>query len=302
MERRKIFRIIRIALLVVIAVCLLQIWRENKLSARHKQYQEDLSSMLRAGAPEREEGAEQPKSQEAKAEEQIQPQESAVKEQMPAQGMEAEGQSDTLAQERDISDRFRELYAANNDLTGWLIIPGTVIDYPVMQCEDNEYYLHHNFYREEDRYGCLFVKDIADVDTPGTNFIIYGHNMKDGAMFGELDEYRDKSFYEEHPFINFDTLYEERTYEIMAVFLSRVYKEDEDVFKYYQFYQADSEEEFLAFYENIMDRTLYETGVTAEFGDTFLMLSTCAYHEENGRLVVVAKRRNEEAAKAILTQ
>ena len=68
-----------------------------------------------------------------------------------------------------------------------------------MQCNDNEYYLHHNFYREEDKYGCLYVKDIADVNTPATNFIIYGHNMKDGSMFGNLDQYQEQTFYQEHP-------------------------------------------------------------------------------------------------------
>lgn len=67
-----------------------------------------------------------------------------------------------------------------------------------MQCGDNEYYLHHNFDREEDKYGSLFVKDIADVNTPSTNFIIYGHNMKDGSMFGDLDKYREKTFYEDY--------------------------------------------------------------------------------------------------------
>lgn len=158
-----------------------------------------------------------------------------------------------------------------------------------MQREDDEYYLHHDFYGEESRYGCLYVRGQADVDTPGTNFIIYGHNMKDGSMFGDLDLYRKESFWREHPRISFDTLYEERTYEIIAVFRSRVYQPEEDVFKYYQFYQADNQEEFSWFYENIKELSLYDTGVTAVFGDTFLTLSTCAYHVEDGRFVVVAK-------------
>lgn len=90
--------------------------------------------------------------------------------------------------------------------------------------------------------------------------------------------------------ISFDTLYEERNYEIVAVFLSRVYREDEEVFKYYDFYEADTPEEFQEFYENIKSLSLYDTKVTAEYGDTFITLSTCAYHVEDGRLVVVAKR------------
>ena len=191
-------------------------------------------------------------------------------------------------------EKFKSLYAENNELIGWLSIPKTTIDYPVMQNEDNEYYLHHNFYGEEDKYGCLFVKDFVDVNTSYTNFIIYGHNMKDGSMFGELDEYKDEAFCREHPLIYFDTLYEERTYEVMAVFLSQVYESDDNVFKYYEFYQADTEDEFLSFYKAVTDMSLYETGVTAGFGDTFLMLSTCAYHVDDGRLVVLAKRVNNQ--------
>lgn len=188
-----------------------------------------------------------------------------------------------------VLEKYRALYQENGDLVGWLSIEGTDIDYPVMQREDDEYYLHHDFYGEESRYGCLYVKGQADVDTPGTNFIIYGHNMKDGSMFGDLDLYRKESFWQEHPRISFDTLYEERIYEIIAVFRSRVYQPEEDVFKYYQFYQAENQEEFSWFYENIKELSLYDTGVTAAFGDTFLTLSTCAYHVEDGRFVVVAK-------------
>lgn len=186
-------------------------------------------------------------------------------------------------------EKYAALHEENPDLAGWLSIEGMVIDYPVMQCEDDEYYLHHDFYGNDSKYGCLYVRGVADVNTPGTNFIIYGHNMKDGSMFGDLDLYRKESFFREHPTLSFDTLYEERTYEILAVFRSQVYRPEEDVFKYYQFYEARTQEEFDRFYENIKELSLYDTGVTAQFGDTFLTLSTCAYHVEDGRFVVVAK-------------
>lgn len=190
-----------------------------------------------------------------------------------------------------ILDKYAALYEENNDLAGWLTIEGMVIDYPVMQNEDDEYYLHHDYYGNDSKYGCLYVRGTADIHTPDTNFIIYGHNMKDGSMFGDLDLYREESFYREHSVLSFDTLYEERSYEIIAVFLSQVYDPEEDAFKYYQFYRAETQEEFDYFYQNIKEASLYDTGVTAEFGDTFLTLSTCAYHVRDGRLVVVAKRR-----------
>lgn len=185
--------------------------------------------------------------------------------------------------------KYAALKRENEHLAGWLLIEGTGIDYPVMQCEDDEYYLHHDFYGNDSKYGCLYVRERADLED-GVNFIIYGHNMRDGAMFGNLDYYLNESFYKEHPFISFDTLYEERVYEIVAVFRSQVYRAEDDVFKYYQFYEADTIEEFEEFYTNIKALSIYDTGVEAEFGDTFLTCSTCAYHVEDGRFVVVAKR------------
>lgn len=188
--------------------------------------------------------------------------------------------------------KYTDLYRENSDLVGWLSIEGMKIDYPVLQNADDEYYLHHDFYGNDSKYGCLYVKNQADVDT-GTNFIVYGHNMKDGSMFGDLDLYQKESFYQEHPRICFDTLYEERTYDIIAVFRSQVYNAEDEVFKYYQFYEARTQEEFADFYNNIKALSLYDTGVEAQFGDTFLTLSTCAYHVQDGRFVVVARRVSE---------
>lgn len=274
--RRK-HRLIRAVLLISMMLSLSLLMREQYLSARHRKDQERLKEILEV-------------------------QEEAAKKAREA--LEKAGQSERAKKEKEKADlhpepeppkepvmlaRFEKLYEENNDLAGWLSIEGMKIDYPVMQCEDDEYYLHHDFDGNENRYGCLYVRNRADLDD-GVNFIIYGHNMRDGSMFGDLDFYKEESFCREHSLISFDTLYEERTYEIIAVFLSRIYNSDDDTFKYYQFYDADTEEDFDDFYENIKELSLYDTGVTARFGDTFLTLSTCAYHVENGRLVVVAKR------------
>lgn len=185
--------------------------------------------------------------------------------------------------------KYTDLYEENNDLVGWLSIDGMNIDYPVMQNEDDEYYLHRDFYGQESKYGCLYVRNRADLED-GDNVIIYGHNMKDGAMFGDLDLYLKEDFYEEHSIIEFDTLYEERIYEIVAVFRSQVYAADDDVFKYYKFYEAETQEEFEDFYKNIKELSVYDTGVEAQYGDAFITLSTCAYHVTDGRLVIVAKQ------------
>ena len=159
-----------------------------------------------------------------------------------------------------------------------------------MQTTDNEYYLDHNLNQEYDKNGSIFMDKDCDVLKPSTNFILYGHHMKSGQMFGSLSLYSDQSYYEKHPYIQFDTIYEKGQYEIMYVFRSRVYSEDEIVFKYYQFIDAQSEQEFDSYMNDMAEMSLYDTGVTASLGDQLLTLSTCDYQEKNGRFVVVAKK------------
>ena len=136
-----------------------------------------------------------------------------------------------------------------------------------MQTTDNEYYLDHNLNQEYDKNGSIFMDKDCDVLKPSTNFILYGHHMKSGQMFGSLSLYSDQSYYEKHPCIQFDTIYEKGQYEIMYVFRSRVYSEDEIVFKYYQFIDAQSEQEFDSYMNDMAEMSLYDTGVTASFGD-----------------------------------
>lgn len=278
MKRRNLKRCFRILLLLIVLICLVQVGRERYLSVRHQRQQEQLRNAYRAGNSQENTTAKPTlaDSLDKMASEQVQAAQESLLEQIPS--------------EPQMLEKFKELYEQNNELVGWLSIEGMEIDFPVMQGMDDEYYLKHDFFKKEDKHGVPYVRTRADVNTPGTNFIIYGHNMFDGSMFAPLEGYQKESFYREHPTISFDTLYEERTYEIVAVFLSKVYMENEDVFKYYQFYQANTEGEFSYFYENIKDLALYDTGVTAEFGDTFLTLSTCSYHTEDGRLAVVAKQ------------
>jgi sortase B len=202
------------------------------------------------------------------------------------------------------TQKMEEVYTINEDSAGWLKIDGTVIDYPVMQTPgDEQYYLNRNFDGKYSAYGCIIAdtdsrigtgtraEDYTDGTSPSTNIILHGHNMKNGTMFGGLDKYRDKSYEKAHSRIKFSSLYEDREYEICSVFLSQVFKKNQTgVFKYYQFFNAENEEEFNDFYDNIKKMAMYDTGVTASYGDEFLTLSVCAYHVDNGRLVVVAKR------------
>ena len=200
---------------------------------------------------------------------------------------------DEQPEPKEVLDEYKNLLNKNKKLIGWIKIDDTNIDYPVMQTTDNVYYLEHNLNQEYDKNGSIFMDKDCNVLKPSTNYIIYGHHMKSGNMFGKLDLYEDEDYCREHPYIQFDTIYEKGTYEVMYVFRSRVYSEEEIVFKYYQFIDANSEQEFNSYMSEMESMSLYDTGVRAEYGDQLLTLSTCDYQEKNGRFVVVAKKIKE---------
>lgn len=200
-----------------------------------------------------------------------------------------ETENENEQEEEEVS--YQKFFDANEDMIGWLHIPETEIDYPVMQTmDDEEYYLHRNFFKENDRNGTLILDTDSDINKTSNNLIIHGHNMKSGAMFAALKDFEDAEYAKDHSRILFYTEDEKREYEVIAVFRSKVYTAEDKVFKYYQFFEAKNQEEFDNFYNNIKKLSEFDTGVTAEFGDEFITLSTCEYHTKNGRLVVVGKR------------
>lgn len=195
--------------------------------------------------------------------------------------------ADTLP---DILPEYQTLYSLNKRLIGWVKIDDTYIDYPVLQTVNNDYYLNHNFDQEEDKNGSIFLDKDCSIYPRSTNLILYGHHMRSGRMFGQLNKYSSEKFYKEHKYIQFDTIYEKGTYEVIYVFRSKIYEESEIVFKYYQFTDAVSETEFESNMMQMADMSLYDTGVSAEYGDELLTLSTCDYYTSDGRFVVVAKK------------
>lgn len=192
----------------------------------------------------------------------------------------------------DILDDYAGLYAENNDTIGWLKIDGTEIDNVVMYAPDEiEKYLRHDFYGNSSTRGCLFVDEFCDI-MKSDNLIVYGHNMKDGTMFGTLDRYADESFYKEHKYIQFDTIYEKHTYEVVAAIKTSIPPAGEDCFRYYEYTGANDEEMFIEYMQFIDENKLYDTGIELELGDKLLTLSTCAYHTTDGRFVLVARQVN----------
>lgn len=189
--------------------------------------------------------------------------------------------------ENGMLEEYYDLYAKNNDLRGWLRIPGTVIDYPVVQYGDNDFYLHKDFDKKYQYSGIPFL-DYQSAEN-SMNMIIYAHNMKDGSMFAALADYEDKSFYEQHKDIVYDTVYDRGKYEIIGAFRTKVGSKDE--FKYYEYADIETEERFTEYLEKVKKHSFYDTGVWADYGDSLLTLSTCAYHTSNERIVVVAKKK-----------
>ena len=185
---------------------------------------------------------------------------------------------------------YATFFEAYPDLVAWLHIPDTTISYPVMWTPGDEtYYLYRNYDGTENQNGSLLLDTDSSLDPLTTNLIIHGHDMKSGAMFGNLTDYAKQTYCEQHKEMLLYTADCERKYEVIATFYSQVYRKKDTVFKFYQFFQADTEEEFDYFYSNIKKLALFDTGVTAEFGDRFITLSTCSSHVTNGRFVVVAK-------------
>ena len=236
------------------------------------------------------------KQMQAQAENRTEPVEDAAPDDTPTADISA-GDPDTRENEmlsgpvhELVDNPYQDSFLANEDMAAWIKIDGTMIDYPVMWTPREEtYYLYRNFEGREDKNGCLILDTDSSLNPLTTNLIIHGHNMRSGAMFGTLTDYEDETFCKEHNIITLCTEEYERRYEVVAVFRSQVYKKTDQVFKFYKFFQADTQEEFDDFYQNIKNLSLYDTGVTAEFGNHFITLSTCVYHVEQGRFVVVAK-------------
>ena len=191
--------------------------------------------------------------------------------------------------------RYDQLYALNHDFFGWLKIEDTKIDYPVMYTPtDSEYYLHRDFFKNYSESGMLFVD--GDCPAKGNYYLIYGHHMLNGTMFGKLPDYGDYDYYQKHKIINFDTLYERRQYEVCAVFYAKVYdvRDEEGHFCYYNYKDLSSQAVFDEYVANIKQIELYDTGITPQYGDELIALSTCNYHTDDGRFVVVARRIKDE--------
>lgn len=197
-----------------------------------------------------------------------------------------------------VQRKFGALYKKNRDFLGWLTIADTHVDYPVMYTpndnENGEFYIHRDFDMEYSAAGLLFLDKNCDVRIPTDNLIVYGHNMNSGTMFHDILQYENADFYQAHKTFHFDTIYEDAEYEVVAAFYGQILDENSTAFKYYEFVNAGSEKEFVDFVNNIKKMSVIDTGVNVEYGDKLITLSTCAYHVDDGRFAVVAKKKAQD--------
>ena len=186
-------------------------------------------------------------------------------------------------------DKFRDLYDANNDLVGWIDIAGGGLSQPVLQTNDNDYYLTHDFYREENQNGSIYMDWRNSVFPLDYDTVIYGHNTRLG-MFTILENYRKLSYLEEHPTIDFDTLYDDGEYVIFSVFLAATREEHGEIFNYINRMGLETDEEKGAYLQELRDHSLFDTDIDVQPSDQLLTLSTCTYDFSDARLGIVARR------------
>lgn len=183
----------------------------------------------------------------------------------------------TDAQESIPDVDFDAMYRINPDTAGWLYSPDTVISYPVVQGNDNVYYLKHLFDGTQNSAGCLFL-DSRCSGTEGRNSIIYGHHMKNGTLFAALDGYREQSYYDTHPRMFFIT--PDKTL-VIELFSAYVAGQDSEAWQL----EFSSDEEYAGWLERISDSSMFESEVIPDISDKVITLSTCNYSYQGARLV-----------------
>ncbi len=186
--------------------------------------------------------------------------------------------------------KFAALRDKNSDFIGWISIKDTNLDFPVMFAPNNkDFYLRHDFNKDYSVYGVPYLdeKTTLGANAESDNLVIYGHNMKTGTIFGCLTEYKKESYYQEHPYIEFDTVYGDAKYEVFGAFTIDVVNDTS--FIYNQYIDMD-EDTYNAYVDEVIARSAVDTGIRPSYGEQLLTLSTCEYSSDNGRFVVVGRR------------
>lgn len=203
----------------------------------------------------------------------------------------------------EINPKFMTLYNMNNDLVGWIRVNGTNIDYPVVKGDTNKEYERANFYHEYTRYGSIFMDSASSIEygAESKNIVVYGHNMRDdSSMFSQLTHYRDLETYKKNPTFTFDTLYNDGTWKIFAVFTTNAHSA-QDNGNYFEFRKSNFADanDFLSWIDECKLRSCINTTVDVNETDTILTLQSCVYEFTDARLVIMARRTRTGESKTV---
>ncbi len=196
--------------------------------------------------------------------------------------------------EVEVLAEYMPYYEENNDFVGWVqMYP--YIQYPVVQSEDNEYYLKHNFNGGYNENGTIFAdyQGKISADEMPHNTLLYGHNLITNNFFQPLSNFRKQGieFLKNNYLLEFDTLYQRNQYKIFSVFLTNTKSEHGEVFNYWTKVYFDSKTDFDSYVAECLDRSYFYTGVDLQYGDELLTLSTCDFSMfSDMRLVVIARK------------
>jgi sortase B len=194
---------------------------------------------------------------------------------------------------------YVDWWERNNDMVGWLYV-GDLISEPVLQADDNDFYLDHNFDKEPRFSGAIAAdyKNTFDGYNLSDNTLLYGHNMKDGRFFKPLERYytrafynSDLSFYKENPVVQFNSLFQEMEWKVFGVVLYSTQPSVGEVVRFWEYIDFDGEDEFHDYILEIMDRSVIFTDVDIEYGDKILSLMTCWYPDGLDCRIVVHARQ-----------
>lgn len=177
---------------------------------------------------------------------------------------------------------LESLREVNPDVVGWILIPDTVINYPIMQGTDNDYYLNHTWDGKRYAVGSIFLEYLCNSDLTDFHTIIYGHNMNDGSMFASLREYRNQEYWEEHPYVYIRSDQGVYRYEIFSSYLAKVNSNTYGI-------GFSSENTKIWFLDQILTDSVIDTGVEPEHTDRVLTLSTCSGSGHTTRWVIHAR-------------
>lgn len=203
-----------------------------------------------------------------------------------------------------VPEKYNEYYNQNNDFVGWIKIEDTTIDYPVAQCEDNSYYLTHNFNKESEARGSIYMAFDCDPELKSKNTVLHGHNWLDDTVFSELEKYQDFDYYKKHPVIEYNTRTQMHKWKIVSVFITSASESEDNGYVFNYVYPNMGGENFEGYANELKKRSLFNTGVDYNENDRFLTLSTCTRSVDKNdkradcRIVIVSRmvREDENAA------